>query len=423
MKEQVVVTGLGCVSPFGCTLDSFWDGLYEGKSTVRNLEGEFDISNLYAQIACYIPNDENIFPWAKWRAELPKAAKFVLYGLQAAQDAMIDAGLISHDNLHVDPSAKIGVVVGSGIGGLEEQSVATQAMMNKGAHRVSPFFVPTALINLVAGHIAIRHKIKGPNQSQVAACSTGAIAIADGARMIREGRCDMVLVGAAESSVCRLGIAGFAAIKALAHSNEMNASCPFDQARSGFVMGEGAGILVLESKESAIKRGAKIYCEYLDAGLTNDAYHLTAPCEDGDGAARAMQEALDRSGLKATDIDYLNAHATSTPLGDKAELKGIKRVFADNWDNISISSVKGSIGHMLGAAGSIEVIAAIMCLNKQIVLPTINLHAPDEAAELNGKMVDLVPNKAKSKRIRAILKNSFGFGGHNAALIFKEYSK
>lgn len=425
MSGKIVVTGLGWATQFGCELDSVFDAIYEGKTAVNKLQN-MDHNDGYCKIAAPIIQDESVFPWAKWAKILPKprASRFIIFGLEAAERALLDANLISQEGSFVDDNLKIGVIAGSGIGGLDEQYVNTITIKEKGVNRVTPFFVPSSLINLLPGHIAIRHKIKGPNQSQVAACSTGAISIADGARMIKEGRCDIVLVGAAEGAICPLGMAGFAALRALAsgyNDDPASASRPFDKKRSGFVMGEGAGMLILETEESAKKRGAKIYCEYLGAGLSNDANHITAPIADGSGAANALTDALHWAGKKAHEIDYINAHATSTELGDKAELTAFKKVFGDHWPNLAISSIKGAIGHMLGAAGSVEAIACVLCLHKQKLLPTLNLHEVDEAAYHNNVLVDLVPLKGKQANLETVLSTSFGFGGHNVALIFGKY--
>lgn len=428
-KKRIVVTGLGWATPFGCDLDKVFDDLYAGKTGVRKTEG-LELDNIYCHVSAQIPNDESYFPHQKWQKALPgnRAGKFILYGLEAAERALLDAGFIKEEAGHVDEKIKMGVVVGSGIGGLDEEYEGSKTIIEKGAHRISPFFVPSALINLLPGHISIRHKIKGPNQSQVAACSTGAIAIADAARLIYEGRCNVVVAGAAESSIGRLGTAGFAALRALAsgyNDNPEKASRPFDKKRSGFVMGEGGSVLILEEYEHAKARGAKIYCEYMDAGLTNDANHITAPCADGSGAAGAMQEALDRAGIKAGDVDYVNAHATSTGLGDAAEMTAIKNVFGNKdskkWSDFAVSSIKGAVGHMLGAAGSTEAIATILSLQKQKLLPTINLEEPDEVVLLDGVMPNLVPNKGCEANIKIAMSTSFGFGGHNIALLFKKY--
>lgn len=423
MSKEIVVTGLGCATQFGYTLDAFWNALYEGRSAVRTTEN-VELDKIYCHVSAQIPEDEAYFPWEKWQKAMPggKAGKFTIFGLEAAEQALADAGLISGDSLHVDPSLRVGVVAGSGIGGLNEVYNTSKVILERGADRVSPYFVPAALINLLPGHIAIRHQIKGPNQSQVGACATGAIAIADGARMIREGICDIVLVGAAEASIGRIGLAGFCALHALSkgfNDNPAEASRPFDANRAGFVMGDGAGMLVLESKEHALKRGAKIYCEYLSAGLTNDAYNMTAPCADGAGASAAIRAALEYAGLKPEDVGYVNAHATSTPVGDAAEITAIKAVFGPVWDKISVSSIKGAIGHMLGAAGAVEAIATVLSLHKQAVLPTLNLKEPLAEAKHNDVLVDLVPNKGKKKEFEVAVKTSFGFGGHNAVLAFR----
>lgn len=422
LKRKIVVTGLGWVTPFGCSLD-IWKMIFSGKSAVKSSEG-FDLDGIYCKISAQIPKSEEYFPWEKWQKAMPgkRAGKFIIYGMEAAEAALLDSGLLNQDL--TAKSFRIGIIAGSGIGGLEEVYETSKVILERGADRVSPMFVPSALINLLGGNIAIRHKIYGPNQSQVTACATGAHAIADGARMIFEDRADIMVVGAAEASICRIGIAGFCAMRALASGfNETpeKASRPFDTARSGFVMGEGAGFLVLEEEQHALARGAKIYCEYLDAGLSADAYQMTAPPEDGAGAARAMSECLERSGVKSDEVQYLNAHATSTGVGDRAELRAIKSVFKDSLDSLSISSIKGSIGHLLGASGSVESIATVLSIFHQQVPPTLNLESPDEEAYENGVLLDLVPGIGKNKPITHALSNAFGFGGVNIALLFKKY--
>ncbi len=427
MASKIVVTGLGWSTPFGCDLDQAFDALFNGKTATFRTQN-INLDGLYCQVSAQIPRNEAIFPFEKWQKELPgnKASMFTIFGLEAAERALLDAKLIDQEGGYVDQNLKIGVVVGSGIGGLEDHFNTSQVILEKGANRVSAFYVPAALINLLPGHIAIRHKIKGPNQSQVAACSTGAIAIADGARMIVEGRCDIMVVGAGEASIGRLGIAGFCALRALAsgyNDNPQQASRPFDKKRSGFVMGEGAGILILESEESAKRRGAKIYCEYLGAGLSNDAYHMTSPCADGAGAIAAISDALYWSKKTPNQVQYINAHATSTGLGDAAEMSAIKFIFGDciEKNSFAVSSIKGAIGHMLGAAGSVEAVATILSLHKQKLLPTINLEEPDEFAYHNDKLINLVPNNGIEASLDCVMSTSFGFGGHNVALVFGRY--
>lgn len=424
MRKKIVVTGLGWVTPFGCNLEDVWSEIYQGKTATKNTVG-FDQDDLYCKVSAQIPKDESYFPWEYWNKHLPakRAGRFIVYGLEAAKRALLDSKLINEEGL-VKPELSIGIVSGSGIGGLDEVFEASKTLIERGANRVPPAFVPSALINLLSGHIAIRHQIKGVNQSVVTACATGAHAIADGARFIREDRADVMVVGGSESAIGKIGVAGFGALKALASGyNEAPeiSSRPFDTKRSGFVMGEGAGILILESEEHAIKRGAKIYCEYLESGLSGDAYHMTAPAENGEGAARAMAECLRRSNLKAEDVGYINAHATSTEIGDRSELSAIKSIFGSCWGSLSVSSIKGAIGHTLGAAGAIEAIASVLSLRDQKIPPTINLIQPDNEAELNGKILDLVPDKGKNKNIEAVVSNSFGFGGVNISLAFKKY--
>lgn len=417
---KIVVTGIGIVSPFGSNFENVWNEIYSGKSAIKEIK-DFDVDDLYCKVAAYIEKDA--FPFEKWKKENPKGGKFILYGQEAAELALLDASLLD-ENLHVDQKMNIGVILGSGVGGMDEIYHSSKILLERGSNRISPYFIPSMLINLLPGSVAIRHKIKGLVQSQVTACATGAFAIADGARMIRDKRCDVAVVGASEACIGRLSMAGFCALKALFDSKKVpdidlkNASRPFDQNRAGFVMGEGAGVLILEDEEHAIKRGAKIYCEYVSDGLSCDAYNIVAPQADGEFSAKAMQEALDRGKIKAQDVGYINAHATSTLLGDLAELKSIKKVFANNIANLSVSSIKGSLGHSLGAAGAIEAAMCVLSLQKQALLPTINLNNIDQEAV----GLDLVPNFGKKKDLRYVLSNSFGFGGHNIALLFGKYN-
>jgi len=419
-SEKVLITGLGATTAFGSDLEVLFDKIFQGESCISKIEG-FDASQLRCQIAGSIKDDSAILD--KWK-KYGKSGRFIVLGLEAASNALLDAGLIKTSDDLVDQSLNIGIVAGSGIGGLEEIYLTSKKLIEKGPSRVSPYFVPSALINLLPGTIAIKYGIKGVNQSQVTACATGAHAIADAARLIKEGRADIVLAGASEAAIGLIGLAGFDALRALStkyNDNPSAASRPFDSNRDGFVMGEGAAILVLESESHAKKRGAKIYCEFKEAGLTADANHITAPCEDGDGAIRAMEEALARSGISKEKIDYINAHSTSTGLGDKAELKAIKKVFAGNLDDLAISSVKGSVGHLLGAAGALEALISVLSIKNQQLPPTINLEKADDEAFVNGKVLNLIPNKGINKKVDNVLSNAFGFGGVNISLLFSKY--
>ena len=346
--------------------------------------------------------------------DLRRIDRFIAYGLIAARLAIEDSEWTPSN---LDENEKTGVLVGSGIGGLETIANTTEILNTKGARKISPFFIPSALINLISGQISIKYNFKGPNHSVVTACSTGAHAIGDAAKIIESGKADVMIAGGSEAACCRIGMAGFSAAKALStnfNENPQAASRPWDRDRDGFVMGEGSGIVVLEEKEHAVNRGAKIYSKIKGYGLSGDAYHITAPSSDGDGGFRAMNSALHEAKLKPNDIDYINAHGTSTPLGDMIELKAVKRLFASSLNSLSISSTKSMTGHLLGAAGAVEAIFSILAIQHQEVPPTINLNTPDEGTS----EFDLVPNKSKKKKIKNILSNSFGFGGTNASLIF-----
>jgi 3-oxoacyl-[acyl-carrier-protein] synthase II len=417
--RRVVITGTGMVSPLGCGTEITWERLLAGKSGAR-LVTEFEVEDLPAKIACRIPVGDgtggtfNADDWMEPK-EQRKVDPFILYGMAAAEMALKDANW--HPETDEDQIAT-GVLIGSGIGGLEGIVDAGYTLRDKGPRRISPFFIPGRLINLISGHVSIRHKLRGPNHSVVTACSTGAHAIGDAARLIIFGDADVMVAGGAESPVCRISLAGFAACKAL--STERNdepekASRPYDRDRDGFVMGEGAGIVVLEELEHALARGAKIYAEVVGYGLSGDAYHITAPSEDGDGAYRCMQMALKRAGLQPSDVDYINAHGTST-MADTIELGAVERLVGDAAKTISMSSTKSMTGHLLGAAGAIEAIFATLAIRDQIVPPTINLDNPDVETK-----IDLVPHKARKRKVDVALSNSFGFGGTNASLVLKRY--
>ncbi len=419
--RRVVVTGIGAVTPLGCGKDLTWKRLIEGESGIGPIES-FDTSDLPAKIAGEVPRgpraDGGFDPdeWVPVK-EQRRMDDFIILGIAAADMALEDSGWAPEDE---ESRERTGVLIGSGIGGLPEISKAALTVNNGNVRRLSPFFIPASLINLVSGHVSIKHGFKGPNHSVVTACSTGAHALGDAARIIMWDDADVMVAGGTEAAVCRLGIAGFAQAKALStkfNDTPTKASRPWDVDRDGFVMSEGAGIVVLEELEHAKARGATIYAEVVGYGMSGDAYHITAPSEDGNGAFRCMSAALKRSGLNPEDIDYINAHGTSTPLGDEIELGAVKRLFGDHAYNLSMSSTKSSIGHLLGAAGSAEAIFAILAIHEGVVPPTLNLDQPSEGCDL-----DLVPYQAKERPVRAALSNSFGFGGTNASLIFKAHS-
>ncbi len=418
--RRVVVTGLGLVTPIGVGVELTWKRLLEGRSGITPIE-KFDVSDLPAKIAAQVVRGtgEGEFNFDDYVSpkERRKMADFIMFGLAAAQQAIEDAGWRPETE---EDRCRTGVLIGSGIGGLQEIVDGATTLAERGPRRLSPFFIPMALINLVSGHTSIRFGLKGPNHAVVTACSTGAHAIGDAARLISLGDADVMLAGGSESAICRLGMAGFASARALStgfNETPERASRPWDKDRDGFVMGEGAGVVVLEDRDHAKARGAKIYAEVVGYGLSGDAHHITAPAEDGSGAFRAMQMALKRAGLEPADIDYVNAHGTSTPLGDEIELQAVKRLFGKDAYRLSMSSTKSAVGHLLGAAGSVEAIFSILAMRDGIAPPTLNLDNPDEGCDL-----DLVPHKAKKCEIRAALSNSFGFGGTNASLIFAQPS-
>ncbi|HYC02525.1 MAG TPA: beta-ketoacyl-ACP synthase II [Azospirillaceae bacterium] len=417
--RRVVVTGMGLVTPLGVGVKKNWERLIAGESGIRTIE-RFDVSDLPCKIAGQVErgdtasglfNPDDFMP----PKDQKKVDDFILYAIAAAAEAVKDSGWVADED---EKAWRTGVMIGSGIGGLPAIYESSIILHEKGPRRISPFFIPSALINLASGHVSIQYGFKGPNHSAVTACSTGAHAIGDAARLIMWDDADVMIAGGAESAVARLGIAGFAAARALSTSyndTPTAASRPYDQGRDGFVMGEGAGVVVLEEYEHAKKRGATIYAELVGYGLSGDAYHITAPAEDGDGAFRSMRGAFQRAGLNPEDVDYVNAHGTSTPLGDVIELGAVKRLFGSAMAKTSMSSTKSAIGHLLGAAGSVEAIYSIMSVLNSVVPPTLNLENP--SPECEG--VDLVPKQAKERKVRAALSNSFGFGGTNASLIFK----
>ena len=419
--RRVVVTGMGIVSPLGVGVEENWTKLINSKSGISKIE-RFDTTYVPNKVAGELKHGEgegqfnavNYLPLK----ELKKMDHFITYGMIAAIAAVEDAGWTPTDQEELDMT---GVLIGSGIGGLpgiEETSIALHETPEK---RISPFFIPSSLINLVSGNLSIKYGFSGPNHAVVTACSTGAHAIGDAARLIQYGDADVMVAGGTEGAICNASIAGFSAAKALStnfNDNPEKASRPWDRDRDGFVMGEGAGILVLEELEHAKKRGAKIYGEIVGYGLTGDGYHITSPHPEGRGGFRAMQMAMRKAGLNLDQVNYVNAHGTSTPMGDEIELGSVQRLFGDNAKNMAMSSTKSSIGHLLGAAGSVEAIYSLLSIRDNIVPPTLNLDNPPE-----GVIIDLVAHKAKQKKVDIALSNSFGFGGTNASLIFKRYEK
>ena len=416
--RRVVVTGLGMLTPLGNGVDINWKRLISGQSGIRKIS-DFDVSDISCKIAGQIPQkiDDpeaglDIDQWIEPRDQ-KRIDRFIAYGIISAMQAVEDSGWKPKND---EEKHRTGVILGSGIGGLETIAKTTEIMISKGPRKVSPFFIPSALINLLSGQVSIKYGFKGPNHSVVTACSTGAHAIGDASRIIRYGDADVMVAGGAEAACCRIGMAGFAAARALSTSfndNPSVSSRPWDQARDGFVMGEGSGVLVLEERQHAIARGANIYAEIKGYGMSGDAYHITAPAETGDGGFRAMQAAVRDANLSSSDLDYINAHGTSTPLGDMIELRAIGKLLQHNIDNTSISSTKSATGHLLGAAGAIEAIYSILSIVNQIVPPTNNLLNPDN--ETSG--FDLVPIHAKKRSVKNVLSNSFGFGGTNASLL------
>jgi 3-oxoacyl-[acyl-carrier-protein] synthase II len=415
--RRVVVTGVGICSPLGVGVEHVWKRLIKGESGISSIQS-FDVSDLPAKIAGQVPRgdissgkfnpDDYVTP-----KDQKKMDDFIVMAMAAAHEAVIDSGWEPKTD---DERNGTGVMIGSGIGGLNVIHETALIMKEKGPRRVSPFFIPAALINLASGHVSIKYGFRGPNHSVVTACATGSHAIGDAARMIMLEDADVMVAGGAESTINRLGIAGFAASRALStnfNDNPPAASRPWDKDRDGFVMGEGAGILVLEEYEHAKARGAKIYAEVIGYGMSGDAHHITAPAADGNGGFRAMQTALKRAKLNPEDIDYINAHGTSTPLGDEIELGAVKRLFGEHAYELTMSSTKSAIGHLLGAAGAVEAIFSILAIRDQVAPPTLNLDNPSEGCD-----IDLAPKQAKPRKIRNVLSNSFGFGGTNASLVF-----
>ena len=413
--RRVVVTGVGMVSPLANGVRLSWERLVAGQSGVARIEG-FDPSDLPVKIAGEIPSgdqDGDFRPTEYLSSkDLRKMDDFIVYALGAAVEAVEDAGWTPDDEESLE---RTGVMIGSGIGGLKTIEAAVIFVAEKGPRRLSPFFIPSSLINLASGHVSIRYGFRGPNHSVVTACSTGAHAIGDAAHIIRRGDADVMVAGGAEAGVCHIGVAGFAAARALStnfNDTPERASRPWDVARDGFVMGEGAGIVVLEEYEHAKERGVPIHAEILGYGMSGDAHHVTAPSPEGSGGYRSMVQALKTAGLNTDEIDYVNAHGTSTPLGDEIEIGAVKRLFGADAGRLSMSSTKSSIGHLLGAAGSVELIFSIMAINRGVVPPTLNLDDPSPGCDL-----DLVPHEAKERKVERALSNSFGFGGTNATVI------
>ena len=417
--RRVVVTGIGLLSPFGVGAEHTWRQLLAGRSAVTRIGDRFETEDLPCKIAAGIPRegeaafnpDEFLEP-----KEQRKVADFITYGIAAADMALADSGWKPRTE---EERCATGVMIGSGIGGIDGIAENALLLKERGPRRISPFFIPGNIINLASGHVSIRHGLKGPNHAVVTACSTGAHAIGDASRLIALGDAEVMVAGGTESPITRLSIAGFCACRALCtafNDEPQRASRPYDKDRDGFVMGEGAGVVVLEELEHAKARGAKIYAEIVGYGMSGDAYHITAPSEDGDGAFRCMTAAIKRAGLMASDIDYINAHGTST-MADTIELGAVERVVGNHASGVSMSSTKSSTGHLLGAAGAAEAIFSLLAIRDNVAPPTINLDNPSVETE-----IDLVPHKPRERRIDVALSNSFGFGGTNASLVFQRYN-
>jgi 3-oxoacyl-[acyl-carrier-protein] synthase II len=416
--RRTVITGLGMVSPLANGVDATWARLLEGRNAAARVEN-FDVSDLSCQIACQVPRGDgsdgtfNPDAWMEPK-EQRKVDDFIIFAVAAADQAIADSGWKPST---AEQQERTGVLIGSGIGGLEGIEKTSLLLAEKGPRRVSPFFIPGRLINLAAGHVSIKHGLKGPNHAVVTACSTGAHAIGDAARLVMLGDADVMVAGGTESPICRLAMAGFAACRALStnfNHEPQKASRPYDRDRDGFVMGEGAGIVVIEALEHARARGARIYAEIIGYGMSGDAYHITAPAESGDGAYRCMRAAVQRAGIGPIDIDYVNAHGTSTPMGDEIELKAVERLFGNAAGKLTMSSTKSAIGHLLGAAGAVEAIFSVLAIRDNIVPPTLNLDNPSVETA-----IDLVAHTAKRKPVDTVLSNSFGFGGTNASLVLR----
>lgn len=410
-NRRVVVTGIGAITPIGNDVSTFWEGLTSGKSGVTPIT-RFDASRLTAQIAAEVKDfdvSQYIDPKEARRMDI-----FTHYALAASQQAIVDAGI---DQNKPDPT-RTGVVIGCGIGGMITYHVEHTKLMEKGPRRVSPFFIPMMIPDIAAGHVSIKHGFQGPNYSSVSACASGAHALGLGLMHIERGDADVMVVGGAEGVITEMSFAGFCSAKTLSTRNDdpAHASRPFDKERDGFVMGEGAGIAVLEELEHAKKRGANILAEFAGYGFTGDAYHITAPHFEGDGAIRAMRQALNDAELNPEDVSYINAHGTSTSLNDKTETGAIKKVFGDAANSVAVSSNKSMIGHLLGATGAVEFVSSALTIKNNLIPPTINYEVPDPDCDL-----DYVPNTAREKEVKAVISNSFGFGGHNVCLCLKEF--
>ena len=420
--RRVVITGLGMVTPLGCGVEPTWRRLLNGQSGARKIES-FDVSDLPAKIGCSIPRGdraEGAYDPDQWMEpkEQRKVDEFIAFAMCAARQALDDAGW--RPTSYQD-QINTGVMIGSGIGGIEGIAETAIVLKERGPRRVSPFFIPGRLINLASGYVSIEFGLKGPNHAVVTACSTGAHAIGDAARLIALGDVDVMVAGGTESPLNRLSVAGFAACRARSTSfyeTPTRASRPYDRDRDGFVMGEGAGVVVLEDYDHAKRRGARLYAEVIGYGLSGDAFHITAPAPDGDGALRCMKMALHRAGIAPAEIDYINAHGTSTPLGDEIEVNAVQRLVGNAASRISMSSTKSSIGHLLGAAGAVEAIFSVLAIRDQVAPATINLDHPSVETP-----IDLVPNEPRRRGINVVLSNSFGFGGTNASLVFRDVAK
>jgi 3-oxoacyl-[acyl-carrier-protein] synthase II len=416
--RRVVVTGLGLVTPLGGDVETSWANIKAGKSGAGTIT-RFDATDYACDYACEVKPADHEYGFDPNKRVDHKVQRqvdpFIIYGIDAAGQAIEDAGLVDASE---EERLRIGCSIGSGIGGLPGIESESLVLHEKGPRRVSPHFVHGRLINLISGQVSIKYGLMGPNHAVVTACSTGAHSIGDAGRMIQLGDADVMVAGGAEGAICPIGIAGFAQARALStnfKAEPHRGSRPYDKDRDGFVMGEGAGVVVLEEYERAKARGAKIYAELIGYGMSGDAYHVTAPHPEGAGAFRAMKVAMERSGLSLSDIDYINAHGTSTPLGDELELGAVRRLFGNAIETMSMSSTKSAIGHLLGGAGAVETIFGILAMRDQIVPPTLNLDNPSEGVE----GVDLVPHKAKERKVKAVLNNSFGFGGTNASLVLR----
>ena len=406
------------VSPVGCGAEASWQALIAGANGARRIT-EFEVDDLTCQIGCFVPRGataEGKFNPDDWMEpkEQRKVDDFIIYAMAAATQALADSGYAADT---AEKQERTGVLIGSGIGGLSGIADTSLLLRDKGPRRVSPFFIPGRLINLASGYVSIKHQLKGPNHAVVTACSTGAHAIGDAARLVALGDADVMVAGGAESPICRIAVAGFTACRALStgfNDRPEKASRPYDKDRDGFVMGEGAGVVVLETLEHARARGAKIYAEVIGYGLSGDAFHITAPAADGDGAYRCMRAALKRAEIEVSDIDYVNAHGTSTPMGDEIELAAVERLFGNAAGKLAMSSTKSATGHLLGAAGAIEAIFSVLAIRDNVAPPTLNLDNPSVETA-----IDLVAHKAKKRPINTVLSNSFGFGGTNASLILR----